>query len=199
MAQGRDDPHEARFVDAVSGRLAVSDFNLIVAGDGIRSDMHTIPAFLGSAGGLIARFALVEFQVWHDSAGTTVVLPMVPCRTEVIEHRVFIGPGGQPVTVEAAIEQRDELPDHDSDRERRDAINRAFWDRLIATIQFSHPDPAPPRHGGPKLGPRADARPTAAHDALPNGRQGRRIRDFHRRCSGRGSRALRKRPRRTRK
>ena len=66
----------------------------------------------------------------------------------MIEHRVFIGPGGQPVTVEAAIEQRDELPDYDPDKERRDAINRAFWDRLIANIRFSHPDQAPPRHGG---------------------------------------------------
>jgi hypothetical protein len=148
VAQGRNDLDEARFVDAVSGRLAVGDFDLVVAGDGIRSDMHAIAAFLGSAGGLMARFALVEFQVWHDHAGTTVVLPMVPCRTEVIEHRVLIGPGGQPLTVEAAIDEGDELPDRDPEKERKNAINRAFWDRLIASIRFSHPDQAPPRHGG---------------------------------------------------
>jgi hypothetical protein len=63
--------------------------------------MHVIAAFLGAAGGLMSRLALVEFQVWHDQAGTTVVLPIVPCRTEVIEHRVFIGPGGHPLSVRA--------------------------------------------------------------------------------------------------
>jgi hypothetical protein len=51
-------------VNAVSGCLARGDFDLIVAGDGIRTDMHAIAGFPGTAGGLVARFALVEFQVW---------------------------------------------------------------------------------------------------------------------------------------
>jgi hypothetical protein len=45
---------ESRFVDTVSGCLARGDFDLIVAGDGIRSDMHAIAGFLGVTGGLMA-------------------------------------------------------------------------------------------------------------------------------------------------
>jgi hypothetical protein len=148
VAHGRNDLDEVHFVDTVSGCLATGDFDLIVAGDGIRSDVHAIAAFLGAAGGLMSRFALVEFQVWHDQAGTTVVLPVVPCRTEVIEHRVFIGPGGHPLSVEPAADEGDELPEPDPDKERKRAIDRAFWDRLIASIKFSHPDQPAPRHGG---------------------------------------------------
>lgn len=117
MARHRDDLDEARFVDAVSGFLASGDFDLVVAGDGIRSGMHAIASFLGTAGGLMARFALVEFQVWHDHAGTTIILPFIPCRTQVIEHRVLIGADGGPLTVETAADERaDDLPDHDPER-----------------------------------------------------------------------------------
>jgi hypothetical protein len=42
----------------------------------------------------------------------------------------------------------DELPEHDPERERTRQANRTFWDRVIATIRFSHPDQMAPRHGG---------------------------------------------------
>jgi hypothetical protein len=140
---------ESRFVDTVSGCLARGDFDLIVAGDGIRSDMHAIAGFLGVAGGLMARFALVEFQVWRDEAGTCVVLPFVPYRTTVVEQRVLVGTEGRPLTIETSTEEDDDAAAvADPGSKAKLAANRAFWDCLIGSIRFAHPDQPAPRHGG---------------------------------------------------
>jgi hypothetical protein len=140
---------ESRFVDTVSGCLTRGDFDLIVAGDGIRSDMHAIAGFLGAAGGLIARFALVEFQVWHGADDTTVVLPFIPFHTRVVEQRVLVGADGRPLSLETSAEDREDVTTVvDPDRAAKLAENRAFWDRLIETIRFTHPDQSAPRHGG---------------------------------------------------
>ncbi len=57
---------EARFVETVSTCLATGDFDLVIAGDGIRTDLQAIAAFIRNR--TIARLALVEYQVWTDAA-----------------------------------------------------------------------------------------------------------------------------------
>jgi hypothetical protein len=140
---------EARFVDGVARSLARGEFILLVAGDGMRADVQAIAAYLDQQMGLAARLALVEFQVWTDAAGNTTVVPWVPLRTNVLEHRIFVGPDELPISVEAdqvAMSDVERVvdPAASSRRER----SRAFWERFIAGMQLDHPDQPPPRHGG---------------------------------------------------
>lgn len=141
------DINEAPFVDAVSRSLRKGDFQLMVAGDGIRSDLHTIAAHLEHSGLAAARFSLVEIQLWRDAGGSTLIVPSVPVRTEVIQHRVLLTPAGDVVQV---VEEHSPAPDlggattTDSVRTR----NRAFFEALISDIRFDHPDQPKPRHGG---------------------------------------------------
>jgi hypothetical protein len=141
---------EARFVDAVSYSLSAGDFDLIVAGDGIRSDLQAITTHLNAQSGILARLALVEFQVWSDGAERTVVVPNIPLRTEVIQQRVIVGGDGLPLRLEAVssdpAEEAVAAADPAAAQQRN--INRQFWDRFIERARFDHPDQPPPRHGG---------------------------------------------------
>lgn len=149
VRRAKPDLDESRFVDAAANCLARGDFDLIVAGDGIRADMQAITAFLNEAGGLTARFALVEFQVWRDeSAGTTVVLPVIPFQTEVVKQRVLVAADDKPLAIAATPDGGQGLVAGDPDREAKRVADRVFWDRFIESIRFSHPDQTPPRHGG---------------------------------------------------
>ncbi len=140
---------EARFVDNVSVCLSRGDFELVIAGDGIRSDLHGVTGFLGMGAGLLSRVALVEFQVWSDASGTKVVLPSVSLRTEVVTRTVLVGEGGRPLTVVDAGEAAADVeavvqPEIAGKR----AAIRAFWEDYIARIRFDHPDQPAPRIGG---------------------------------------------------
>jgi hypothetical protein len=140
---------EIRFVEAVSRSLLAGDFDLIVAGDGIRSDLHAIAGHLNGQASLLARLALVEFQLWTDGDGQTLVVPTLPLRTQVIEHRVVVDRQGVPlqVVVEDAADEAIETlvnPDQATGRDQ----DRAFWQRFIDSARFDHPDQPPPRHGG---------------------------------------------------
>ena len=141
---------EVRFVDAVSRCLRRGDFDLIVAGDGIRSDVQTIASFLHGHSGLASRITLVEFQVWQDESGEAIVIPAVPMRTQVIEQRVIVGRDDVPLQlddnpVESAEDEVESIID--PDRAARRANNRAFWQRFIDNLVLDHPDQPPPRHG----------------------------------------------------
>jgi hypothetical protein len=136
---------EAPFVDAVSRSLKRGDFQLIVAGDGIRSDLHTISGHLEQSGLAAARFSLVEIQLWRNSSGAMVVIPNVPVRTEIIQHRVLITTSGDAIQI--AEQPRDEAPPAGPSDATRDR-NRQFFDKVIQAVRFDHPDQAQPRHGG---------------------------------------------------
>jgi hypothetical protein len=140
---------EIRFVEAVSRSLATGDFNLIVAGDGIRHDVQAIANHLNSHSGLTSRLAFVQFQLWSDDAGRLIVLPTIPMRTEVLEQRVIVGANGIPLRFETAEVANEEAeaavePTHLAERYH----NRSFWQKFIDGMHFDHPDQPPPRHGG---------------------------------------------------
>jgi hypothetical protein len=140
---------EAAFVDAVSRSLSAGNFDLIVAGDGIRSDLQAIAAHLNAFSGITSRLALLEIQLWEDEAGRMVVIPFVPYRTEVVQHRVIIDAAGTPLMLTTDTADRDAAaPTEDADRKAQLDQNRAFWQKFIDTARFDHPDQAPPRHGG---------------------------------------------------
>ena len=138
-------------MDAVSRSMSAGDFDLIVAGDGIRADLQAIAAHLNSFSGLTSRLALLEVQLWEDDSGRTVVIPFVPYRTEIVQHRVIVDAVGIPLalTGETDADAVDTAaPIIDPDRKTQLSQNRAFWQTFIETVRFDHADQAPPRHGG---------------------------------------------------
>jgi hypothetical protein len=146
---------EVSFVDAVSHSLAAGDFILVIAGDGIRSDLQAIADHLNGRPGTAARLALLEIQLWADEAGRTLLVPSLALRTEVIEHRILVDRQGLPIPVVAASDAEavaltEELVETAADpvrsTQRREA--RAFWDRFIEKVHFDHADQPRPRHGG---------------------------------------------------
>lgn len=140
---------EASFVDRVSDALRTGDFVLIIAGDGIRSDVRAIVDQLTTSSGLTATLALVEFQLWRSNAGDLMVLPALPLRTEIIRHRVFLDDSGLPVSFESEGRAEDDAETLiDPDRDAFKQATRAFWQSFIDTVRFDHPDQAKPRHGG---------------------------------------------------
>lgn len=141
--------NESAFVDAVSRCLLAGDFDLIVAGDGIRADIQAIAAHLNSYSGLTSRLALLEIQLWEDDAGRTIVIPFLPYRTEIVQHRVIVDAAGIPLALTTEVEDVDQAaPVIDIERKTQAALNRSFWQRFINTVRFDHADQAAPRHGG---------------------------------------------------
>jgi hypothetical protein len=159
------DLDEASFVDRISRSLDNSDFHLVIAGDGIRSDVQVLARQINEAGSK-ARLSLVEIQIWQAMSGETVILPFVPIKTEVIEQRVVVATenGRQLQVQEVRID--DPNAGRGSGRERaaedqpgektvgpeRAASNermRQFWTRFIETARFDHPEQTKPSHGGP--------------------------------------------------
>lgn len=146
VRQQYPDLDEATFVDNVSRALKAGDFELVIAGDGIRSDLEAIAGHLdGSA----ARLALLEVQLWIDADGRTLVVPALPLRTEVLRQRVIIDGEGMPLRLEEPSDRTAEAAETLADPERAAAreVNRAFWQRFIDTVRFDHPDQPTPRHG----------------------------------------------------
>ena len=136
------EPDEARFVDAVSRSLKARDFNLIIAGDGIQEGLDAIADHLAGQG---ARLALVEFQLWKDATGGTLVVPQVRFRTEVVRQQLVLDLEGTRITIDDVDDVEGvEVASIDEGRTAR----RAFWQRFIDEVRFDHPDQAPPRHGG---------------------------------------------------
>ncbi|MFN3226069.1 MAG: hypothetical protein ACE360_07465 [Hyphomicrobiales bacterium] len=140
---------EALFVDRVTRALQTGDFLLIVAGDGIRSDVHAIADHLNRSSGLSASLALVEIQVWENGQGDQLVIPSVPVHSEIIKQRVLIDSKDVPLMIEEANEtalsiERAIDPESALQRDHE----RAFWQSVINAADFDHADQDPPRHGG---------------------------------------------------
>lgn len=140
---------EAVFVDQVSRSLETGDFVLMIAGDGIRSDVHAIADHLNRSSGLTAQLALVEFQLWQNETGDLIVTPAIPMRSEVVQHRVLIDLSGSPLQSEQVETQKDSTekaidPEAAASRDQE----RAFWQRFVDEATFDHADQAPPSHGG---------------------------------------------------
>mgnify|MGYP005854746955 CR=1 FL=1 len=138
---------ETAFSDALARALRTGDFLLVIAGDGIREDAQAIAEHLA---GSRARLGLLEIRIWQDAAGRRVIVPQVPLRTEVMRLRVVTDAEGAALPL--AEEEEDgeiTLPDAapDPGRAARAAANRAFWQKFIEGMRFSHPDQPSPRHG----------------------------------------------------
>lgn len=149
------DLDEARFVDAVTHSLATGDFYLIVAGDGMRSELRKIADHLNSSQLRAARFAMLEVGVWQGDGGETLVVPHVPVATEIIQHRVYLDRNQALMIVESdentaagSVGSPATEPTVTSPGGAQRADNRAFWQDYIDGVTFRHPEQPKPTHGG---------------------------------------------------
>lgn len=149
VADAYPDTNEAPFVDRVSTALRTGDFILIIAGDGIRTDIHAIADHLNTSSGLASKLALVEFQLWQGEDNELMVIPTLPLRTEVIQHRVIMDENGVPLSFDSEGGGQDDAETLiDPDREDFKQKTRIFWQSYIDNAVFDHPDQPKPRHGG---------------------------------------------------
>ncbi len=140
------DIRESEFVDTLQNCLATGEFDLVVAGDGIRSDVLAISELLNARGAGPASLSLLDVQIYRNSRGDLFLNPTTILKTEVLKRQVLID--GQGVPVETRQESEEELPDISPDAELRKQADRAFWERFIARADFDHPEQDKPRHGG---------------------------------------------------
>ncbi len=148
VAERFPEVEEARFVDQVSTSLRTGNFDLIIAGDGIRSDVQSIADHLNQSSGLSSRMALVEFQLWENSNNDLIVIPFVPVKTELIKHRVFATDDGSPITFSTPTSLDEIEKVIDPNKAAQKSFDRVFWQTFIDNAQFDHPDQLKPRHGG---------------------------------------------------
>lgn len=134
---------EAEFTDFVAKSLERGDFDLIIAGDGIREDMTAIAEHLLDRG---SRLALVELQIWRAPGGQRLLVPHIPFRTEVVKQRILVDQDDRPVlAAESTGSESAPVPFLASETQN---ANRAFWERFIREAEFDHPDQGHPSHGG---------------------------------------------------
>ena len=139
---------EAAFVDQVTQSLRSGDFIVIIAGDGIRSDVQAMADHLNTSG-TAAIFSLLEIQLWEGQDDKLTILPAIPFMTKVIKQRVIVDQEGVPLTLEPP--QDDQLQADakvDPERAASNQAARAFWQSFIDQVAFDHAEQTPPRHGG---------------------------------------------------
>jgi hypothetical protein len=141
-------PDEPLLIDRISNSLKKGDFQLIIAGDGIRADLSNLVK-QSNFTGLLSDLALLEVGVYANERGDHLLIPSVPLKTETVTRTVLVNPEGTPVV----IEEEDIVADtqtRSSNRmdESTKQKNRLFWDKFIETVEFDHPDQEKPRRGG---------------------------------------------------
>ena len=92
---------EAMLTDRIDDNLRRGDFDLLIVGDGIRSDTNVVVEHLRDNG---ARFALIEMQVWQGADGKQLLVPHIPFRTEVITQRLVVDANDRPLVNEEAVD-----------------------------------------------------------------------------------------------
>ena len=83
-----DVPNEAEFIDAVNTNLRRGRLIVLVAGDGIRTELASLVDTLQSHAGLRFTFGLVEMNVFRMGDGRHVVHPRTLAKTVMIERGV---------------------------------------------------------------------------------------------------------------
>ena len=134
------DADETRFVDGLTRSLKTGDFLLVIAGDGIHSDLEPVAKMLD---GTVARLGLVEICIWSDEQGRLLAVPSLAMRSEVVRQRALVNGDGIPLVVES--EEDAATPPVQSEMR---AENRVFFQRFIDEITFEHPEQEKPVHGG---------------------------------------------------
>lgn len=146
------DFHEELLIDRISQSLKRGDFHLIIAGDGIRTDLVNLVNSRVMTG-MTADLSLLELAVHQNAKEEILLSPSVPSETETITRTVLLSAEGLPAIIEedevAEVSEQNARsgPTRSLDEDVK-AQNNLFWSRAIERIKFDHPDQEPLRRGG---------------------------------------------------
>jgi hypothetical protein len=159
IQSGNEDPLSYRFkelgidfdesvlIDRVSTSLKLGKFQLIIAGDGIRTDIINL-INSPSVSGVISDICLLEVALFENEMGDVCLLPSVPVKTETIQKTVLVSTEGMPLNVEEDIDDIDPIQSTRVNNSVQKNINNEFYSKLTSIIKFDHPDQEPFRKGG---------------------------------------------------
>ena len=124
---------EALLIDRIATGLKIGDFHIIIAGDGIRTELIDL-VNSQTLSGMTANLSLLELAVHENEEGTILLSPAIPYETKTIKRKVLISAEGSPVPIE---QDESDVPSYDNNKKIK---NRLFWDEAIKQIKFDHPD-----------------------------------------------------------
>lgn len=135
---------EALLIDRIATGLKIGDFHIIIAGDGIRTELIDL-VNSQTLSGMTANLSLLELAVHENEEGTILLSPAIPYETKTIKRKVLISAEGSPVPIE---QDESDVPSYDNNKktkgrssnEGQKIENRLFWDKAIKQIKFDHPD-----------------------------------------------------------
>lgn len=125
---------ENEFYDALADHLLQGSFDLILAGDGIRSDVKAIARFLENQTTQIRSINCLEASVFRVGKDTAVITrPSIEFVSERFKTLVPVD------STEGALERVSSNEITDSDK--------IFWQSFIDAVVFTSNNQPPPRHG----------------------------------------------------
>ena len=138
---------ESVLIDRVSNSLKLAKFQLIIAGDGIRTDIINL-INSPSISGVMSDICLLELGLFKNSLGDICLLPSIPTKTETVQKTVLVSTEGIPITIEEDFEESDLTAHTHSSNGAQKEINNDFYSKLLRSVKFDHPDQEPLRKGG---------------------------------------------------
>jgi hypothetical protein len=136
---------EASFVDHFSNCLMEGSFDLILAGDGIRSDVKSVVSFLERSNTLINSIHLLEVSVFKAGQERLIV---AQAPIQITAQRFVQVATGEITNLEDNNNSNDQSKKRSREDDETNIKNRQFWDQFISRVRFSHVDQDKPRHGG---------------------------------------------------
>ena len=136
---------EARFVDHFTNCLLDGSFDLILAGDGIRSDVKSVVTFLERRQSQINSLHLLEVTVFGSDEERLVV---AQAPIQIMSQKFVQVASGDIAESLEILENQESGSKKSREDEETNIRNRQFWDKFITQVQFSHDDQDKPRHGG---------------------------------------------------
>ena len=136
---------EASFVDHFSNCLMEGSFDLILAGDGIRSDVKSVVSFLERSNTLINSIHLLEVSVFKAGQERLIV---AQAPIQITAQRFVQVATGEITNLEHNNNSNDQSKKRSREDDETNIKNRQFWDQFISRVRFSHVDQDKPRHGG---------------------------------------------------
>jgi len=138
---------ESVLIDRVSNSLKLGKFQLIIAGDGIRTDIINL-INSPSISGVMSDICLLEVALFENTLGDICLLPSMPIKTETIQKTVLVSTEGMPILIEEEVEDSDPVRRTRVNNNVQKDINNEFYSKLIKSVRFDHPDQEPLRKGG---------------------------------------------------
>jgi len=136
---------EKDFVDGCHGYLSRGELDLIIAGDGIRSNIRGIKELLEARGGLASTLRLVEVEVFESDQGELLVQSAAQSKTQTVKVTLAARSPAQTNDANMVDESVIESTGEQNDWRKQ---SRRFWQQFIDELHLDHPDQSPPKHGG---------------------------------------------------